>query len=183
MKDILIDLDNTVVDFTTPLLDTYNYLYDTQFKNSDIKDYDLGKLLNYKKAQSIWQEFCFFIDLEAYENAIEVLKELSERHRIFIATKPETSSVAQEKYEWVRVNLPFIPFENIIMTSHKWLFKADWMIDDNPNYLEQFRMNKLFSKTVCYDQPYNQDCECDFRVKNWIELRDLFRRIDRVKRD
>lgn len=163
--NILIDMDQVLVDFITPLLNKYNQNYKTNITHNDIKEYDLSKIMNITQAKKIWNTRRFFLSLNPYPNAIEVMERLNKKHNLVIATKPGNINNMIEKAKWIEYNLPFIPFENITMTSYKYTMDFDIILDDNPEYLQKFRRLK-----IVYDQPYNQDCSCDFRVYDWLDF-------------
>lgn len=166
-------MDGTIVDFSTPLCERYNALYRTNIRPKDIKKWNLVGCMDFPKAREIYNSKGFFYNLKPYDNAIEVLQKLNEKHNIVIATKPETISVAIEKYRWIEKYLPFIKFENITMTSYKSTMDFNALIDDNVDYLEQFKGIR-----ICYNQPYNQNCNCDHRAYNWENVEWTIKFID-----
>lgn len=110
----------------------------------------------------------FFFRLQPFPNAINILEKLSKKYNILIATNPKTHRAATEKYWWCTLWLPFIPFESIIMGGWKWMIDADWIIDDNPLYLEKFT-----KKTIVINKKYNKNIICDYRVNNWKEIEEV----------
>ena len=166
-------MDQTVCDFLTPLCEKYNTLYDTNIKLEDITNWDLSCCMDFPKARQIYNTEGFFINLKPYPNAVEVLQKLNEKHNIVIATKPETKTVAFEKYTWIEKNLPFIKFDNITMTNYKYTMDFDILIDDNIEYLKAFKGIR-----ICYDQIFNREYKCDYRVRGWENVEWTIKFID-----
>lgn len=171
-------MDNTICDFATELCQRYNSIYDTNIKPEDIKMWNLSGCMDFPKAQKIYNSDGFFYSLKPYLGAVETLKKLNKKHNIVIATKPETIGVAVEKYRWLEKYTPFIPFENITMTGHKHTMNFDVMIDDNVEYLESFK-----NISICYNQPYNKICRCDYRVHDWENVEWTIKSINKYYKD
>lgn len=155
--------------FLDYLIHEYNYQFNKQIKITDIKTWDLLPIIG----QEGMQLFCkqgFFNNLKPYPYAIEVVKELNKKHNIHILTKPQNAITMVDKWCWIEEYMPFIKFEQVTMTSHKYDFIADIMIDDYDVYLDKFKIN-CGGKTIIMDRLYNQNYDyADFRTNNWISI-------------
>lgn len=164
-KTLMIDMDQVLVDFLQPLINTYNFLYDKEVKKLDFLQWDLMPYIG-KKGINIFYQKGFFINLEPLPFAQHYVEKLfNDGHKIIIATNPPTKHAALEKYQFIEKYFPFIPFQNITMTAYKHLIKADLIIDDCPEYLELFDGVK-----ICMDMPYNKKVKCDLRTDNWKQI-------------
>ena len=75
----------------------------------------------------------FFEDLPLMPGAQEVLKDLSARFEIFIATQAMTvPNSLGPKYRWLQRHFPFIPPTHYVFCGNKSILRADYLIDDLP---------------------------------------------------
>ena len=74
---------------------------------------------------------------------------------------------------WLKKHFTFIKQENIIFINDKSLLHLDYLIDDGPHNIEDFK----YGLPIVYDMPYNEyleDCNVFTRVKNWLEIKQWF---------
>jgi 5'(3')-deoxyribonucleotidase len=174
-------MDEVICKFLNRLCQEYNKLYNANLKPSQIDSWYLDKFIG-QEGKEIFKQQGFFINLEPYENAIEIVKLLNKEYKIIIASKPQNSVTATEKLFWIKKYMPYINFNQITLTSHKHLLKADMMIDDCGYYLELFKEN-CGGVTVCFDKPYNKKYNFDYRIyrNNWLELYALIKGFEKLK--
>jgi 5'(3')-deoxyribonucleotidase len=100
-------------------------------------------------------------------DAQEVLKELTGRFDVFIATQAMTvPNSLGPKYRWLQRHFPFIPPQNYVFCGNKCILRADYLIDDLPRNLERFEGQGLL-----YTAPHNVTATGDFvRVNDWREV-------------
>ncbi len=160
MKRLIIDLDETVVQFLDELLKRYNYKYNQKICLNDIEDYDMSTTLNYDY-KSIFMSSGFFVSLNPFPNAVNTLKKLQDNGNEIIISSDclGEPTIAQDKLIWIRRYLHFIPRKNIMLGSRKDLLKGDIIFDDAPKFINNFD-----GFTVVNNRPYNQDVSADFRV-------------------
>jgi 5'(3')-deoxyribonucleotidase len=112
----------------------------------------------------------FFRDLPVIENSIEVIRELSERYEIFIATAAmEVPYSFAAKYEWLQEHFTFIPPSNIVFCGNKSIIHADFLIDDHASNFVGFQ-----GQGVLYTAAHNVFVTGYPRVNNWLEVREFF---------
>ncbi len=162
---LVIDMDEVIVDFITPLINKYNELYLNNLTINDIKEWkldpDLIKI--YKNTPE------FFLSLPPLKDAIESLEILKKEHEIIIATNPSNSgNIAQQKIVWIKQNLPeFI--DNLCLLSRKDLLQGDIIIDDYINNVAFFN-----GYGIIVNKPWNtkflEDNKKTFRANSWQEI-------------
>lgn len=173
------DSDEVIFNFLDPLCTIYNKRFNKNLQRSDINDWILKDLIG-MEGTKIFYEKDFFNNLPPFQNAIEVLKELSTKHEIFIITTPPNAETASDKYIAFEKWLPFIPKDNILMCGRKELVSGiDVLIDDSPIVLSKV-MEKGKVITVAMDRPYNRNIKTDYRVKDFLEIKNLISRLEKV---
>jgi 5'(3')-deoxyribonucleotidase len=101
-----------------------------------------------------------------------VLKDLSGRFEIFIATQAMTvPNSLGPKYRWLQRHFPFIPPTNYVFCGNKSILLADYLIDDLPRNLQRFQGQGLL-----YTAPHNVTATGLTRVNNWVEVAEYFAR-------
>ena len=173
-------MDEVICKFLDHLCQEYNSLNNTNLKPYQIDSWYLDKFIG-QEGKEIFKKSGFFISLKPYENAIEIVELLNKEYEIIIASKAQNYVTAIEKYQWIEKYMPFINFNQITLTNHKHLLKADIMIDDCGYYLELFKEN-CSGITVCFDKPYNKEYNFDYRIynNNWLELYDLIKGLGKL---
>ncbi len=163
---ILLDMDETICDFLTPLLKKYNEKYDTNLQHKDITEYNLDK---YEGMTDIFYEYGFFIELLPYPNSKMIIKRLiNEGHKIFIVTNAMSNwKIINGKLNWIARYLKFVNKDNIIFTSNKSIIMGDVLFDDAPHYINSFTGIRVIN-----DRPYNQNANEHFRIydNNWEQF-------------
>ena len=102
----------------------------------------------------------------------EVLKELSARFDIFIATQAMVvPNSLGPKYRWLQRHFPFIPATNYVFCGDKSILRADYLIDDQPRNLVHFEGTGLL-----YTAPHNLTANGFIRVDNWQQVAEYFAR-------
>ncbi|MCP9767698.1 5'-3'-deoxyribonucleotidase [Lacihabitans sp. LS3-19] len=173
MKTIIIDMDDVMADASAGILDVFNELNGTDLKKDFFKDknfYDFmnsGKYLTYR--DRLFDQG-FFINLEVMPDAQEVIKELSEKHKVYIVSAAtEFPNSLREKYDWMQKYFPFISWRNFMLCGDKSIVKGDVMIDDHEKNLKTFS-----GETLLFDAMHNQQLEGYHRVYNWQEIHNYF---------
>jgi len=112
----------------------------------------------------------FFEDLPLMLGAQEVLKQLSSRFEIFIATQAmAVPNSLGPKYRWLQRHFSFIPATHYVFCGDKGILLADYLIDDMPKNLVRFQGQGLL-----YTAPHNQLATGFVRVNNWQDVAEYF---------
>jgi len=103
-------------------------------------------------------------------DAQPVLKDLSTRFEIFIATQAMTvPNSLGPKYRWLQRHFPFIPPTNYVFCGNKCILRADYLIDDLPKNLQRFE-----GRGILYTAPHNITATGFVRVDNWKQVAEYF---------
>lgn len=111
----------------------------------------------------------FFRDLPVIKDSQQVLRALSERYELFIATAAmEFPNCFRDKYDWLQQHFPFIPWPNYVFCGDKSILNADYLIDDNAFNFERFR-----GEGILFNAPHNIHETGYRRVHSWQEVGEL----------
>lgn len=170
---IAIDMDETIVDTMSRHVDWYNKEFGQQLTKADLhgtKIYQRVAADHVARVRAYPDHPDFFADIPPYENALEVVRELSERYDVFIATAAmEHPNSFAAKYTWLTKNLPFLSPMNFIFCGNKGVLHTDYLIDDSPRHFEHFK-----GEGVLFSAPHNMLEVHPKRVNSWHEVRGLF---------
>lgn len=170
---ILFDLDDTVNNFTGPLVDIFNERTGAEVKVEDIKDWDLSKYLG-EYGISIFREEGFFENLPEKNNSLSVLKTLiqSTDYDVYIVTACGTNQELEEKFKWFDKYLPTFNKDRIIKCKEKEIIRGDVLVDDNVSNL---RKCAPYMRCILYDMPHNRECEEFLRIHSLEEVLPLLK--------
>lgn len=168
-----VDMDCTTYNLTKHVVDIYNRQHGTKYVEQDIKDYGWKDLPNVTKdyINDLLLTPGIFLDGDAIDNAVNVLyKWHIQGDRILFVTAPQYNMFCvYEKYNWLNKFFPFVSDKDIVFTWDKSIIKADFIIDDNPEYLDQFDGIK-----IAFAQPWNEGYDRAYFRGNWKQI-DEFR--------
>ncbi|WBO84999.1 5' nucleotidase, NT5C type [Hymenobacter yonginensis] len=112
----------------------------------------------------------FFKDLPLMADSQRVLRELSQRHELFIASAAmEFPNSFLDKHEWLQQHFSFIPWRNVVFCGDKSILNADFLIDDNAFNFDNFR-----GEGILFDAPHNALETRYRRVHSWQEIGAIF---------
>jgi 5'-nucleotidase len=112
----------------------------------------------------------FFRDLPVMADSQDIVKRLSEKYEIFIATAAmEFPTSFLDKYEWLEEHFPFIPGSHIVFCGDKSIVHADYLIDDNARHFQAFS-----GEGILFSSPHNAEVVGYRRVNNWQEVGTMF---------
>lgn len=179
---ILIDMDNSKVDFTKQ----FNALAQLRvpphvFENRKLDEYWIQDSYGPE-----WQELLnemvleegFFLNMEPMPGAIEAIKEMHEAGLdVIICTTPHPKSkyCINEKLEWIEKHLGYDYVKRAITSHDKTLITGHVLIDDKPEITG--RVTNPTWKHVLFDAPYNQHIDTQYRMKNWSEWPEIIERV------
>jgi 5'-nucleotidase len=173
VKRVCVDMDEVMADTLAEHLRRYNQEFDEAVRVEDLAGRGLweiapadrqGQLRAFLDAED------FFEDLALMPGAQEVLKELSARFEIFIASQAMTvPNSLGPKYRWLQRHFPFIPPTHYVFCGNKCILRADYLIDDLPRNLQRFEGIGLL-----YTAPHNLTATGYTRVNDWQEVAAYF---------
>lgn len=172
---IKIDVDGVIRDIFTVMCKIYNEDFKENITVDNIFDYDVDKV--FTKIKENWgisaTEYFFeihskelFLFSKPYNDVKMAISELKKAgHKIIITTWQFTLMNKVNTLYFLSLN--DIPYDDICFTKDKWLIKADWIIDDNPEFIYNEKEN---AKKILVNMPYNKDIDYDgIRVNNLKE--------------
>jgi 5'(3')-deoxyribonucleotidase len=166
-------MDEVMADTLSEHLRRYNQEFDEAVTVDDLAGKGLWEVTpvdRQKQLRAFLDAEDFFEDLPLIPGAQDVLKNLSRRFEIFIATQAMTvPNSLGPKYRWLQRHFPFIPPTNYVFCGNKSILRADFLIDDLPRNMQRFE-----GKGLLYTAPHNLSVTGFTRVNNWQEVADYF---------
>jgi len=170
---ICVDMDEVMADTLAEHLRRYNQEFDEEVKVDDLVGKGLWEITPLDRQQQL-RAFLdaedFFEDLPLMPDAQRVLKDLSARFEIYIATQAmAVPNSLGPKYRWLQRHFSFIPPTHYVFCGDKSILRADYLIDDLPRNLLRFEGQGLL-----YSAPHNLTATGFVRVDNWEQVAEYF---------
>jgi 5'-nucleotidase len=173
VQRICVDMDEVMADTLAEHLRRYNQTFDEEVTPQDLAGKGLWEVTpadRQLQLRAFLDAEDFFEDLALMPGAQQVLKQLSVRFDIFIATQAMVvPNSLGPKYRWLQRHFPFIPPTNYVFCGDKSILRADFLIDDQPRNLLHFD-----GKGLLYTAPHNLTVTGFTRVDNWLQVADFF---------
>lgn len=173
LKRICVDMDEVMADTLAEHLRRYNQAFEEEVTLEDLSGKGLWEVTPQDRQQEL-RAFLdaedFFEDLPLMLGAQQMLKQLSSRFEIFIATQAmAVPNSLGPKYRWLQRHFSFIPPTHYVFCGDKGILLADYLIDDMPRNLMRFQGQGLL-----YTAPHNHGATGFVRVNNWQEIAEYF---------
>lgn len=166
---IFVDMDEVIADTYGAHIELYNKKYNACLTLSECMGHDVWTRVPVDRQPHVRghaSEDGFFMNLKVMPDSQEVLRELHEKHEVYIASAAmQFKNSLREKADWLDKYFPFIPWQNRILCGHKHILKGDILIDDRSFNLEQFD-----GRSLQYTSPHNIHTTGFERVNNWKEI-------------
>lgn len=173
MQRICVDMDEVMADTLAEHLKRYNQAFDEAVTLEDLAGkgiWEVAPADRQRELRAFLDAEDFFEDLALMPGAQEVLKQLSTRFEIYIATQAMTvPNSLGPKYRWLQRHFSFIPPTNYVFCGNKNILRADYLIDDLPRNLQRFE-----GKGLLYTAPHNLTATGYTRVNNWQDVAEYF---------
>ncbi|HVC46395.1 MAG TPA: hypothetical protein VND90_04030 [Terracidiphilus sp.] len=173
MQRICVDMDEVMADTLAEHLRRYNQAFDEDVTPDDLAGKGLWEVApadRQAQLRAFLDAEDFFEDLDLMPGAQEVLKDLSTRFEIFIATQAMVvPNSLGSKYRWLQRHFAFIPPTHYVFCGTKSILRADYLIDDMPRNLQRFEGHGLL-----FTAPHNVTATGFTRVDNWQQVADFF---------
>lgn len=173
MRRICVDMDEVMADTLSEHIRRYNQTFDEEVTTEDLAGkglWEITPLDRQAQLRAFLDAEDFFEDLPLIPDAQAVLKDLSDRFEIFIATQAmAVPNSLGPKYRWLQRHFPFIPPTHYVFCGNKSILRADYLIDDQPRNLMRFDGQGLL-----YTAPHNVAATGFVRVNNWREVAEYF---------
>jgi 5'(3')-deoxyribonucleotidase len=166
---IFVDMDDVIADTYGKHIEMYNTEFGKNLSLSHFKSGEVWQNVPEMHQDSIRRHVRtdgFFRDLEPIKDSISVLKELCEKHEVYIASAAtQFPNSLREKSDWLDEYFPFISWHYRIMCGYKFILKGDLLIDDRSFNLDEFDGN-----TLLFNSPHNVHENTHERVGTWLEI-------------
>jgi 5'(3')-deoxyribonucleotidase len=173
-KKIAVDLDSTLNNLDEVWMARYNADWHDTKTVLDMTDWDTSKIVRPECGQRIFEYFHeegFFANLGIREGARNVMEWLNEHYDIYIVTAYHWANCA-DKAKWVMKHLPFFDIKRLTFLNDKFMFNADYLVDDGGHNAEVFPNKVLLFDNPC---PWNWYLGDRFqRAKSWEDVHDFF---------
>ena len=168
-KSIAIDMDDTVADTLSRHIEWYYKEFGKLLRTEDMNGLSIYDVVPQEHLETVKQypnHPDFFKGLPVFENAINVIKELSTKYEIYFASAAmEYPSSFNAKYAWLKENFPFISEMNYIFCGYKGMLNCDYLIDDSSRHIDAFS-----GEALLYDAEHNKKEIGYERVSNWEQI-------------
>lgn len=169
MQRLLIDMDDVMADTSQKIINTVNNAFNCNYTkeiliaNPKIKEEYQEKYLTQR--HKLWDKG-FFRDIPLMPDVQEVIQNLYGKYEIFIVSAAtEFPNSMSEKLEWLEDYFPYIGWSHTVFCGHKWMIRADYIIDDHEKNLINFT-----GKGLLFDAPHNKHITDFQRVNSWKEI-------------
>lgn len=158
---IKIDVDGVIRNINETICKMYNDLFDENLTVEDMFDYDVEKVFKkFKEEYGMtavdyffnWSSKDVFLRSNPYDGVREAIQKLRDAgHKVVIVTWQFT--LQNKYYTLMFFEKNRIPYDDICFTRDKWMIQGEWLIDDNPEFIEDKRDK---SKKILINMPYNK---------------------------
>jgi 5'(3')-deoxyribonucleotidase len=170
---IAIDMDEVMADALAEQLRRYNAACGADVKITDLDGRHLEDCVppEHRSVTESMFDASFFEDLALFPDCRDVIRELAERHEVFIVTAAMDVPLSFDaKFRWLRRHFDFIPTSQIVFCGDKSIIDADYLIDDRPRHFPRFK-----GRPVLFSAPHNSGESRYPRVSSWAEVREFFK--------
>jgi 5'(3')-deoxyribonucleotidase len=174
-KRLLVDVDEVLADFQTPMFEALYELYGRRASAEDCEVWDCFSLMspNEKKGVfSIIEHPGWCRALKPKDGAIEAIARLRELVDVYAVTShfPTSRTWVHERDEWLQDHFKF-DRRHIVHTSSKFIISGDAFLDDNPDHVMSWLRENPTGLAMLWHIPNTRNLGFDhLRVKAWDEV-------------
>lgn len=172
---IAIDMDDTMADALGEHLRRYNAVFGASMTADDLRGRPIEECCPPAHGEALVDmlDASFFAGLAIFPDCEAVIRELSQRHDVYIVSAAmDVPASFEAKFQWLQRHFPFIPPARMVFCGDKGIIDADYLIDDQPRHFEHFR-----GRALLFSAPHNTGEQRYTRVNSWGEVRDFFARL------
>jgi len=166
---IFVDMDEVIADTYGAHIEIYNTEFNQQLNTQICLGCEVWQKVPKEHQESIRLHATrqgFFRDLNPIKDSQEVLKELSEKHEVYIASAAmQFPNSLEEKSNWLDEYFPFIPWKKRILCGDKHILSGDVLIDDRSYNLKHFD-----GRSILFTSPHNINSNGYERANSWFEI-------------
>lgn len=175
---ILVDMDDCIENLSVAWVGYLNDRYGTEVSLSDITSWDISKAfpsLSKEQVYGVLRKKTLWERVKPLPGAVKYLKRImDDGNDVFIVTASHPDTVGVKMNAVLFRYFPFIPYQNIIISSKKQMISGDILIDDGVHNLGGNYMGMLFTanhnKSVTDEELMRLNA---VRVDNWKEVYEL----------
>lgn len=169
---VLIDMDDVIERLALAWVEYVNEKYGTCVSIDDVHDWDMSLAF-----PGLTREQVYGAELDdALWDRVKPMpgadcamrKLLGDGHEIYIVTSTLYPTLKAKMDRVLFRYFPYIPWEHVIITSHKQMVKGDVLVDDNPRNLEGGDYRKILF-TAHHNKTFDEKTIGAIRVNNWEE--------------
>jgi 5'-nucleotidase len=158
------DADGIVCALHQPWLDWYNKKWNDHLKLENITEWFFHKVTKKECGKQLydWLKIpTIYEGVKPIPGAIDMINTLrNDGHEVVIVTHPAGGPrTIPDKAAWFEKWMPDFPQDNIIYTLKKDLIKLDFLVDDSPINIENYRKAWPNSQILTIAYPYNKIVE------------------------
>lgn len=166
---LFVDMDEVFADTYKAHILRYNEEFNENLTVKECMGREVWQCVPEKRQRSIKDHARtegFFTALEPIKDSKDVLKELSLKYNVFVASAAmQFPNSLREKSDWLDKHYPFIHWKNRILCGSKHILYGDILIDDRSYNLEHFNGRKIL-----FTSPHNIHTTGYERADNWLEI-------------
>lgn len=163
------DMDEVIADTFKAHIDRYNRDFQETLSEEMCHGKEVWQCVPEERQESIHKHPSldgFFTDLKPIKDSQAVLKELSQKYEVYIASAAmQYPKSLIEKYHWLDEHFPFIHWKKRILCGDKHILSGDILIDDRTFNLETFK-----GRAIMFTSPHNMHTNGFERVDTWLQV-------------
>ena len=172
-KEIIIDLDNTIINSPLTIINLHNKLNpNKKYQYTEELEWDFKPIVKSKEQLSelfmLFDNSSFYDEVKTYGGAIEFINKLAKNNKVIICSKHNESRKPITS-EWIKRAMPNVELIFVDSFEEKGdLFpKAFAVIDDRIDSLDSFNTNSI---KICFgDYKWNKEWK-GLKFDNWKDI-------------
>lgn len=168
MKRLLIDMDDVMADTFAQIVHEVNQRRGTNWTKEMVNSVEMMEKFkeDYTPERKFLWEKGFFASIPVMPGAQEVVEQLHKKYELFVVSAATEFPLSMsEKLDWLAKYFPYIGWEHTVFCGHKYMIKADYLIDDHEKNLSQFAGTPLL-----FTAPHNIGLEGYLRMNSWTDV-------------
>lgn len=168
MKRLLIDMDDVMADTFASIVQTVNQRQGTSWTKEMVNTVEIMEQFkeDYTPVREFLWEKDFFANIPVMPGAQEVVEKLHKKFELFVVSAATEFPLSMaEKLVWLEKYFPYIGWSHTVFCGHKFMIKADYLIDDHEKNLSSFTGTPLL-----FTAPHNLGVEGYLRMNSWADV-------------
>lgn len=174
-KRLLVDVDEVLADFQTPVLAIVDELFGRKLTPHDFDTWDLFSIFTKEERDQIFARISvpgFCLQFQPKEGAVDAIRELRKTHHVTPVTRPFPSPTwVHDRMLWLYDHFD-IKEPEIVNTAAKHLIQGDALLDDNPQHVLDWIETHPTGMGMLWHIPNTRNMtQYDYlRVHTWAEV-------------